>query len=112
MIDRVMSALFKATDNMRVTPGKQVDKVQQKPFTLDQNIVAGAKETTKVHRSSETKTAEPSGNIDRQDQLSYVPLPLRTPLDENAHFCLKHKRLIGKNRPKLLVEGIWYHWIP
>lgn len=96
MIDRIMSTLFKASENMRVTPGKQVDRIQQKPFTMDQSIAAEARETVKVHRSSKVNTPEPTNLADRQDQLSYVPLPLRSPVYENAHFYLKIKDLAAK----------------
>ncbi|MEG6523378.1 flagellar hook-length control protein FliK [Desulfotomaculum sp. 1211_IL3151] len=96
MIDRIMSTLFKASENMRVTPGKQVDKTQQRPFTMDQSIAAEAREAAKVHRTPKVNTPEPTHTVDRQDQLSYVPLPLRSPVYENAHFYLKIKDLAAK----------------
>ncbi|GAB6178866.1 hypothetical protein JCM14036_01850 [Desulfotomaculum defluvii] len=97
MIDRIMSTLFKASENMRITPGKQVDKAQQKPFTMDESILAEAKQTVKVNRSSESKPTEPTNVSDRQDQLSYVPLPLRSSHYENARFYLKIKDLATKS---------------
>lgn len=96
MIDRIMSTLFKASENMRISPGKQVDKLQQKPFTVDESILAEAKQTVKVQRSSESKSAEPTNVSDRQDQLSYAPLPLRSSHYENAQFYIKIKDLAAK----------------
>ncbi|SHE79848.1 flagellar hook-length control protein FliK [Desulforamulus putei] len=93
MIDKVMSALFKATDNMRVTPGKQVDKIQPKPFALAQNLAAEtARESVKTSRpAGPARATEPVTVPDRQDQLTYVPLPWRTPLYEDAKFYWRLK---------------------
>lgn len=96
MIDRIMSTLFKASENMRVTPGKQVDRIHQKPFGVEQNIAAEAKETVRIHHSAKVNTPQPTNMVDRQDQLTYVPLPLRSPVYENTHFYLKIKDLAAK----------------
>lgn len=92
MIDRIMSSIFKTADNMKVTPGKIADKTQQKPFTLDQNLVLDTtKELTKTNRSAQSKATEPVPLTDRLDQLPFVPLPLRTPLYEDTQFYWKLK---------------------
>lgn len=97
MIDRVMSTLFKVSDSMKVTPGKNADKIQQKPFSLEQNIaMETAQEMAKTHRSGETKPPEQLSWQDRQDQLPFVPLPLRTPLYEDARFYWKLKDFSAK----------------
>ncbi|MEW6063762.1 hypothetical protein P378_17670 [Desulforamulus profundi] len=97
MIDKVMSALFKASENMRVTPGKHVDKIQQKPFGLEQNLAAeAAREMTKTGRPAGPRTPDPVTAPDRQDQLAFVPLPLRTPLYEDARFYWKVKDFSAK----------------
>lgn len=90
MIEKVLSALFKASENMRVTPGKHVDKIQQKPFGLEQNLAAeAAGEMTKTGRPAGPRTPDPVTAPNRQDQLAFVPLPLRTPLYEDARFYWK-----------------------
>ncbi len=97
MIDRVMSALFKASENMRVTPGKQVDKINQKPFTLEQSLAAEtAKEMSKIKRPTEAKPTDKPTTAERPEQPPYVPLPLRTPLYEDARFYWKLKELSAK----------------
>ncbi|MEW6696249.1 MAG: flagellar hook-length control protein FliK [Bacillota bacterium] len=97
MIDKVMSALFKTAENMRVTPGKQVEKIQQKPFGIEQNLAAEtAKDLAKPSRPAGPKAAEPVLIPDRQDQLTYVPLPLRTPLYQDARFYWKLKEFSAK----------------
>lgn len=97
MIDRVMSILFRASENMRVTPSKQVDKINQKPFTLEQNLAAATtQELNQVKRPVDTKPTADMPQIDRQEQPPYVPLPLRTPLYEDAKFYWKLKDLSAK----------------
>lgn len=97
MIDRVMSTLFKVSESMKVTPGKNVDKMQQKPFSLEQSIaMETTQELAKTHRSSEAKPTEQISLQDRQDQLPFVPLPLRTPLYEDARFYWKLKDFSAK----------------
>lgn len=96
MIDKVMSVLLRTTDTMKVTPSKTADKIQQKPFTLEQNLAAEtAKEMSKTSRSSEAKSPEPTVN-DRQDQLTYVPLPLHSPVYEDTRFYWKLKDMAAK----------------
>ncbi len=97
MIDRVMSALFKASENMRITPGKQVDKINQQPFTLDQNLAAETvKAMGKVKRPTEAKPTDKPTLAERSEQPPYAPLPLRTPLYEDARFYWKLKELSAK----------------
>ncbi|AQS58005.1 flagellar hook-length control protein FliK [Desulforamulus ferrireducens] len=96
MIDRVMSILFRSSENMRVTPSKQVDKINQNPFTLEQNLAATAtKEASKIKRPHDAKPTD-LPQLDRQEQPPYVPLPLRTPLYKDAKFYWKLRDLSAK----------------
>ncbi|CCO07836.1 hypothetical protein [Desulforamulus hydrothermalis] len=96
MIDKIMAGLFKAADNMRVTPGKPVDKVQTKPFTLEQNPAAETtREAARVARPA-GKTPLPVPATERQDQPVYVPLPWRTPLYQDAKFYWQVKDFSAK----------------
>lgn len=89
MIDRVMSALLRVTGTPKVTPGKALDKIQQRPFTLPQNLAAeSALETSKAQKSAKIGSPEPS-TLERAEQLTYAPLPLRSELYEDARFYWK-----------------------
>ena len=110
MIDRVMSTLFRVADGMKVTPGKSVDKIQQQPFSLEQSLtLETAKELTKTQRSGEVKSPEQLPLPDRQDQLPYVPLPLRSPLYEATRFYWKLKdfsALVGDSGEAKVIFSI------
>lgn len=89
MIDRVMSALLKATE--RVTPTKPADKIQQRPFILAQGL---AGETVgEIHRARQRQDAAAPDMpaADRQEPLTYVPLPLRSQVYEDTRFYWKLK---------------------
>ncbi|RYD05202.1 hypothetical protein N752_10430 [Desulforamulus aquiferis] len=96
MIDRVMSALLRTTGTMKVTPTKPLDKVQQNPFILQQkNPGEAATEALKVTKGP-TAAAPEATIADRQEQLNFVPLPLRSPLYEDTRFYWKLKDFKAK----------------
>ncbi|AEF93155.1 hypothetical protein Desca_0251 [Desulfotomaculum nigrificans CO-1-SRB] len=86
MIDRVMSALFRATNNMKITPSKPLDKIQSRPLELKHKLTAEV--TREISASPRPKDNLPPDTSvqERNDQLPYVPLPLRSEFYQDARF--------------------------
>ncbi|MEG6512560.1 flagellar hook-length control protein FliK [Desulforamulus ruminis] len=94
MIDRVMSALLR-TDSMKVSPGKPVDKIQQQPFILGGKMPGETSDAVKTPGAKNLPQPE-AAPANRQDELSYVPLPLRSQIYEDARFYYKLRDFSAK----------------
>lgn len=86
MIDRVMSALFRTTENIKITPSKPLDKIQPRPLELKQKL---ATELTRDIGTAPPPKDDPIPDTSIKDsslQLPYVPLPLRSEIYQDARF--------------------------